>query len=160
MTTLEKKIDICLRWILSEGTNELELAYIKEEAYEALNDCVCYSKDDIHSIIVSLLKELGISQHLRGFDYMVYAIEMALEDRDCLKNTCKVLYPSVAEKVGSTGARVERSIRHAIENGIDKGNVDTWYAVFGNSIHPDKGKPTNREFITSCANYVKKYIEG
>lgn len=158
MTTLEKKIDICLRWILSDDVGEL--ADIKKEAYAALNDFSCHSKDDVHSVIISLLKELGISQHLRGFDCIVYAIEMVLEDHDCLKNTCKVLYPSVAEKVGSTGARVERSIRHAIENGIDKGNVDTWYAVFGNSIHPDKGKPTNREFIASCANYVKKDIEG
>ena len=154
MTTLEKKIDICLRWIINDDPNEL--AAIKSEAYSALNDCACHSKNDIHSAVVSLLKELGISQHLTGFNQLVCAIELVIEDEGYMRNIFNGLYPAVAERTGSNAHRAERNMRHAIENGMDKGNVDIWNIVFGNSIHPNKGRPSNSEFFAACAYYIKK----
>ena len=108
MTTLEKKIDICLRWIINDDPNEL--AVIKSEAYSALNDCACHSKNDIHSAVVSLLKELGISQHLTGFNQLVCAIELVIEDESYMRNIFNGLYPAVAERTGSNAHRAERNI--------------------------------------------------
>jgi two-component system response regulator (stage 0 sporulation protein A) len=52
-------------------------------------------------------------------------------------------------------SRVERAIRHAIEVAWSRGQVDTINKLFGYTIHNDKGKPTNSEFIAMVADKLR-----
>lgn len=61
-----------------------------------------------------LLLTLGITPNLNGYNYSTIAI-------------CK-LYEDVANEVASTGTRVERSIRHAI-NYTSSQNLEHWEKV-------------------------------
>ena len=64
----------------------------------------------------------------------------------------KELYPDIAKAVGSTPSRVERAMRHAIESGFDRCGYDhSVMEMFGNTIDPNKGKPTVSEFVARMA---------
>lgn len=58
-----------------------------------------------------------------GFQCLVDAIDLAYHDRTYLNGfVTKRLYPDVAKLNNSTGIRVERTMRHAVENSISKHN--------------------------------------
>ncbi|WP_456008817.1 sporulation initiation factor Spo0A C-terminal domain-containing protein, partial [Clostridium butyricum] len=65
--------------------------------------------------------------------------------------------PSIAKKYNTTASRVERAIRHAIEVAWGRGQIEAINKLFGYTVHNDKGKPTNSEFIVimSC-DFMKK----
>lgn len=105
--------------------------------------------------ISKVLKDLGISPSLRGFDYLKEAIERTMADRTLLRKVTSRLYPNIAEKFDTTGSRVERAMRHAIECGIGRGDLQLMEAVFGYVISPEKGKATNSEFIACVVDYME-----
>lgn len=118
-----------------------------------------YSKEESGQI-VELLKKIGIPCYLKGYYYIKTAIEYYLSfPKGESPLMTKELYPYIAKKYQSTPLRVERTIRHAIETnwnraGIDK--IDFFDQIFGNSIDPNKGKPTNSEFISAVAEYIRQ----
>lgn len=61
------------------------------------------------------LRAKGISPHRSGFDYLLTAINLVYGDRSYLRGITKCLYPEVAVAHDTTNARVERSMRSAIE---------------------------------------------
>ena len=66
----------------------------------------------------------------------------------------KVLYPEIASKYKTTGSRVERAIRHAIEVAWTRGNIDVIDEIFGYTISASKAKPTNSEFIAMISDHL------
>ena len=90
--------------------------------------------------------------HIKGYQYLRVAITMAVMDSSILDSVTKQLYPSVARQFQTTPSRVERAIRHAVEVAWDRGNVETLNSYFGYTIHNNKGKPTNSEFIAMIAD--------
>lgn len=103
-------------------------------------------------VISKALLTLGVPAHLLGYKYLTYALNLTLEDRMLVRRMTGGLYPSVAQYFGITASQVERSIRHAIETAWLRGGIDSQIEYFGNSIDPMKGKPTNREFISTVAD--------
>ncbi len=67
----------------------------------------------------------------------------------------KDLYPMVAKKYQTTSSRVERAIRHAIEVAWDRGNIELLNKLFGYSIDPRRGKPTNAEFVALIVDMLR-----
>ena len=80
---------------------------------------------------------------------------MVIEDIELLGAVTKELYPSIAEKYGTTSSRVERAIRHAIEVAWSRGRIETINKLFGYTVHEQKGKPTNGEFIAMVADKLR-----
>ena len=72
-------------------------------------------KKELENIISRKLIGLGIPTRLKGYKYILAAIEQVLEDETSLEGVTKILYPDVAKKYNSTPQRVEKAIRHAIE---------------------------------------------
>ena len=67
----------------------------------------------------------------------------------------KELYPAIAQMNKTTPSRVERAIRHAIEVAWNRGKIETINNLFGYTIHNDKGKHTNSEFIAIIADKLR-----
>ena len=65
------------------------------------------------------------------------------------------LYSQPAARFDTTAARVERAIRHLVEVTWSRGDLKVLERYFGNTVSPEKGKPTNGEFIARLANIVK-----
>ena len=80
---------------------------------------------------------------------------MTISDNDMINAVTKILYPSVAKKYQTTSSRVERAIRHAIEVAWDRGDIDVLNSYFGYTIHNNRGKPTNSEFIAMIADNLR-----
>ena len=66
------------------------------------------------------------------------------------------LYPQIAAKFDTTASRVERGIRHLIEVTWTRADMDILCGYFGNTVSPDRGKPTNGEIIARIANVVRQ----
>lgn len=57
------------------------------------------------------------------------------------------LYPLMARRHGMTPAAVERSLRLCVEAAWSRGRLEALERFFGQSVDPERGKPTNREFL-------------
>lgn len=113
------------------------------------------SKHDLEIIITNMIHEIGVPAHIKGYQYLRDSILFAVEDMDILNSITKQLYPSIAEKYHTTPSRVERAIRHAIEVAWGRGKMDTINDLFGYTVHAEKGKPTNSEFIALIADKIR-----
>lgn len=110
---------------------------------------------DIESKITKIIQEIGVPAHIKGYIYLREAITMVIDDMDYLGAVTKELYPAVAERFHTTPSRVERAIRHAIEVAWNRGNIETIDRIFSYTVHNNKGKPTNSEFIALIADKLR-----
>jgi two-component system response regulator (stage 0 sporulation protein A) len=109
----------------------------------------------LDTTITSIIKEIGVPAHIKGYAFLREAIQMVYTDVDLLGSVTKVLYPDIAEKYKTTPSRVERAIRHAIEVAWNRGNYDVISKTFGYTVHHLKSKPTNSEFIAMIADKIR-----
>lgn len=110
--------------------------------------------------VTEILHEIGVPAHIKGYNYLRDSIIMSIENPDIINAVTKQLYPGVAKKYETTSSRVERAIRHAIEVAWDRGDVDVLNSYFGYTIHNDRGKPTNSEFIAMIADKLRLQIKN
>ena len=110
---------------------------------------------DLESEITTIIHEIGVPAHIKGYMYLREAITMVVNDMELLSAVTKELYPSIAKKYNTTASRVERAIRHAIEVAWGRGQVDAINRLFGYTVHNEKGKPTNSEFIAIIADKLR-----
>lgn len=112
-------------------------------------------KIDLETEISNLLHELGVPAHIKGYQYLRYAIGLATENMAILNSITKELYPEIAIKFETTPNRVERAIRHAIETAWERSDLEVVNRLFRYTIRNDKGKPTNSEFIAMLADKLR-----
>ncbi|EEK93040.1 Stage 0 sporulation protein A [Bacillus cereus BDRD-ST24] len=105
--------------------------------------------------ITSIIHEIGVPAHIKGYMYLREAISMVYNDIELLGSITKVLYPDIAKKYNTTASRVERAIRHAIEVAWSRGNIDSISSLFGYTVSMSKAKPTNSEFIAMVADKLR-----
>lgn len=139
---------------LKKKTMELYKAQLSEEGTE------CKPSESPHSVnleirITQILRELGVPAHIKGHNFLRYAIELVIRDPAYQEQITYMLYPEVAKEFDTTASRVERAIRHAIEVTWDRGDLDVLQKWFGYSISIVKGKPTNSEFIARVADTLR-----
>lgn len=119
------------------------------------NDTKSTTPIDLETEITNIIHEIGVPAHIKGYMYLREAITMVVNDMELLSAVTKELYPSIAKKYNTTASRVERAIRHAIEVAWGRGQVDAINKLFGYTIHTEKGKPTNSEFIAIIADKLR-----
>ncbi|MBR5525126.1 MAG: sporulation transcription factor Spo0A [Clostridia bacterium] len=131
-----------------------------EHAYEPASVTSARSTDvNLEMQVTEIIHQIGVPAHIKGYQYLRDAILMAIEDDQIINAVTKRLYPAVAKKHGTTSSRVERAIRHAIEVAWDRGDVDTLTAYFGYTIHNERGKPTNSEFVAMIADKFRLQLK-
>lgn len=113
---------------------------------------------DLVSEVSSILQELGIPPHIKGYQYLREAILLVIADLELLSAVTKELYPAIGKKFNTTPSRVERAIRHSIEVAWSRGQIDNMNRIFGYNIILDKAKPTNSEFIAMVSDNLKLTI--
>lgn len=148
MVKTKKQLDLLTRLVLSEDAEE------RAELAGKLNKMLSNAEAP-RVTIASVLRNLGAPTNVLGYNYMIRAIEMQMESNVPLDFT-KGVYCGVAQEFQTTGSRVERAIRHCVECIWDRGDYDTLKRYFGNTIDPNRGKPTNSHFITRVAEAVRE----
>ena len=115
---------------------------------------------NIEAMVTSIIHEIGVPAHIKGYQYLREAIMIAVQDMDVINAITKVLYPQVAKTFATTPSRVERAIRHAIEVAWDRGDLETLQRFFGYTVSNTKGKPTNSEFIALIADKLQLQLKN
>ncbi|WP_321999333.1 sporulation transcription factor Spo0A [Bacillus pumilus] len=110
---------------------------------------------NLDASITTIIHEIGVPAHIKGYLYLREAISMVYNDIELLGSITKVLYPDIAKKFNTTASRVERAIRHAIEVAWSRGNIDSISSLFGYTVSMSKAKPTNSEFIAMVADRLR-----
>ncbi len=110
---------------------------------------------DLELMITEIIHQIGVPAHIKGYHYLRDAILMSVKEPEYISQVTKALYPTVAKKHGTTSSRVERAIRHAIEVAWDRGDLDTLNLYFGYTVHNNRGKPTNSEFIAMISDKLR-----
>lgn len=105
------------------------------------------------------LLKLGFQPNLKGYTFLVKLIELALENVDILPlKYCG--YPLVANAFNVDVASVEKDIQNAISSAWLRGNVNVLYDEFGETLDENKGKPTNKQFVLTALERLKKYADN
>lgn len=101
-----------------------------------------------------LLLDLGYSDNLAGTSYIRAAVSIYEFGRGITKD----VYPTVAQQFKTSPTRVERAIRHSTERAFARAGYarDAATAVFGNSVNPKSGYPTNGELIARLSRLTKQ----
>ena len=147
---LEKKIDAVMRYCLANDQESREKALEDIRALMTKKNTGC--RKDLESILRSILLEIGVPDIVTWHSYLLAAATLCLKDSTAIQRITSHLYPTLAKENGTTGPRVERAIRHAIESAWLRADPDVLQRYFGNTVSPHKGKPTNGEFIARiCA---------
>lgn len=148
-------LDILLKRINQLAGNDAQEEGKISFARAILNNQEENSREDLEVDITNIIHEVGVPAHIKGYQYLRDAITMVVEDMDLLGVVTKELYPAIAQLNNTTPSRVERAIRHAIEVAWNRGKIETINSLFGYTVHNDKGKPTNSEFIAIIADKLR-----
>lgn len=76
----------------------------------------------MRSKIAAILLKIGIPAAFKGFVYICDAMELFDRDPYYFSGKMGCLYQAIARRNGSTSSQVERSIRHAFEIAVTRGN--------------------------------------
>lgn len=106
---------------------------------------------NLKGLISCELNAVGVPSHIKGYDYLIDAVSLAILNHDILKSVTTKMYPQIAEKHGTTAGSVERDIRHAVGN--------TWKCADDEiiekfSVDETRKKPPNGKFIAALADAV------
>ncbi len=157
---LEKDLRIVIKTTKNDEIEEIILSKEKEfndEADETFKADEASKTDeaDVVKEITDIMHQIGIPANLSGHTYLRDAIFMCYEEISVINKVTKNVYPTIANKYNTTPSRVERAIRHAIEVAWKRGNIAVVEKIFGYTVDSYKGKPTNSEFISIVADYVR-----
>ena len=155
MTTLEKKVDALCRMSLAPDDSTFQSAV---DELRVLMDEQRISSSPMIDQIKNTLTDLGVPYGIVVRKYLEDAIKLAIDKPALIQGITKAagLYDTVAQKNDTTPDRLSRAIRHGIELAWTRGDPDIHQQIFGGTIDPDKGKPTNREFIATVAQYIQR----
>lgn len=99
------------------------------------------------------LLRLGFQPNLKGYALLGRLIEHALDGKEILPLKYSG-YPMLSNEFGVDKASVEKDIQNAISSAWLRGNVDTLYKEFGETLDENKGKPTNKQFVLTALERI------
>lgn len=103
----------------------------------------------IRQRIISELNLIGISNKAVGYQYLIDAIEITIQQPT--QNICTV----IGNRHGKTEASVERAMQNAINRTWKTSDIDDLLQHYTARIHSERGVPTITEFIYFYANKIK-----
>lgn len=102
--------------------------------------------------VTDALIEMGVPANLRGFQYIVEAMEIYANDESYVTSKKLALYSEIAKKHGVTVYSVERCMRHAFAKAVVYGNLNSL-----NKYMTAAQKPTNGNLLACLYLKVKEF---
>ncbi|MBQ4429326.1 MAG: hypothetical protein II871_06090 [Clostridia bacterium] len=105
----------------------------------------------------ALLVPLGFDVSHKGTKYLEFVICLRVfgAEKDMSK-----LYVLTAESYSTTPGAVEKSIRYSIEHAWSGSSPYMQYRMFGNTVDPERGKPTASEFVETIVRHTVERLSG
>ena len=117
-----------------------------------------FKKSEVRYVAIILLMEFGVPTRYIGFEHLVKAIVIYVQDPDLVMR--KGLYNLIAEQCGGRAdvPQIERAIRSAIEHSWQKEESEAWDIYFTAGKRCGIKKPTNVEFISRLAKTIELWM--
>lgn len=122
--------------LLSDWRQELRLPALSARHLPATMD-----------IASALFRTLAVPPRLRAWSFLPEMAALTVVHPPLLTDLQHGLYPLIARRHAMTPAAVERSLRLCVESTWMHGSLAAMERFFGSSVDPERGKPTNREFL-------------
>ena len=74
----------------------------------------------LERLVTSIIHEVGVPAHIKGYQFLRDAILLAVSDHDYINAVTKRLYPEIAKRNATTASRVERAIRSLGKKEVEK----------------------------------------
>ena len=155
--TLEQKFNSLAAYVLAEGDEQKEIT--RKALNAAMREPEIIGTTGIEDVIHQYLMEMAANPALMGYKYVVYGIQLVIENPSLIDNITCGLYPLIARKFDTSPTRAERAIRHSIECMWENGDLDTLISYFGYTTKSESGKPTNSNFMARSALIVKSRLK-
>lgn len=156
MNNIDMALKALMEFALAKNETDRETA--RDHLMEAYT-CNTADKKDPEVLIYRVLMDIGAPDHLIGHPYVVRAVQMLIEE-PALINSAVGLYESLAREFRTNTSRVERAIRHLVEVTWTRAEWEQLHKYFGNISSPNKGKPTNSEFLARLANIIRLQLRS
>jgi two-component system response regulator (stage 0 sporulation protein A) len=133
--------------VIHESTQEAALYEMK----------LGFSSDEesLEAKIHKLLMKLGIPPHLKGYNYLKMAIEMAYIDPSFIGSITKVIYPDISAAYGVKSASIEACIRNVIQRSWKRSKHHYDQILNNGNDQCAECCPTNSQFIASFVTKIK-----
>lgn len=101
-----------------------------------------------------MLRKLNFKASLLGYRFLIEALKITINDPDAIYNITNNVYTRTARIFSTSLENVERNIRSAIENALNRCDAGVLEEMFGYTMDNRKGKPTNKEFIAMITDTI------
>ena len=103
--------------------------------------------------IKNYLLRLGFQPNLKGYKLLSRLIELSKEGEKIIPLKFYG-YERLASEFKVAKESVEKDIQNAISSAWLRGDVDTLYKEFGETLDENKGKPTNKQFVLTALERI------
>lgn len=155
MNAFERIIDA----LQKQGLNSDEILEELKVLFRHLNEknevsaAVTSQEDEgLEKRIKKLLFDIGIPSYLNGYDYIIKAVMMYMENPN--RKLTQELYPAIANECGTTEDSVKFGMAYAIKFGWEHCDFEVLYSMFGEAVNSKNKIPTRVKFLAMCANYL------
>lgn len=115
-----------------------------------------YSELELTKHVEKLLCDLGVSKHLKGYRYLIRAIELVYLEPSAIRNVITGLYRRIAEENNTSASCVERNCRTAI--GLMWHKTDIFFLEEYFPYAESDAPPSVREFTALLADKLKRNL--
>lgn len=134
---LQTRPPLAAPWVIGPG--QALPRGVPPGAMQRLGQVTCLSR--------ALLRALTVPFGLRAWDFLPDMLALTVVHPPLLDDLRGRLYPLLANRHGISCAAIERSLRTLVEATWTRGDLAALERFFGSSVDPDRGKPTNKEFL-------------
>lgn len=109
-------------------------------------------KNKINKELEAVLQALGVTRKYIGRSYLIYAVQLVLNDASYMQNIVKALYSEIANTFCTSSSAVERNLRSVAEVVWRHSDQPVFENVFGRRF---TYRPTNSELIDCLVYYIE-----
>lgn len=103
--------------------------------------------------ISEILLKTGVRPHYKGYELLLRAMKLILEDPTILKSQVRRLYPEVGRLSGVSPAAVERAIRFSLAQAVESGGMKGINELYGYAICPS-GVASSGEYLALITELI------
>lgn len=118
------------------------------------------AENDRKGLIANTLHDVGIPANLKGYTYLIDALDLAITNPDAPFSMEQFIYIPIAQQRSVKPEHVSRAIKRAIDIAWDRGDLDTLQSYFGYTVSNTRGMPTNGEFVSIIAETLRFQLDA
>ena len=106
--------------------------------------------------ISSFLQQVGVPVSLSGFSYLAIALRLFLSRNNPIDlQTVGDIYMILSMATGISAYMAEHAIRRAIDAAWMRADTSELEKLFGYTVRPDRGAPSNAAFLFRAADHIR-----